>query len=77
MSVSSKSSANKMLENVTVSLFLGRGSGSVMATIGLGNFVSGLGQGGVFPSKGRSKDGSWDFNPRTHVSIFHATTASG
>ena len=72
----SASSKNRTLENVAISIFLGRGSGSVTATIWLGNSISGFGQGGVRPGKGRSKEGSWDFNPRTHVGIPHVTIAS-
>lgn len=69
ISVSSKLSGNRSLENVIVSFYLGAGSGSVVANINSGAFAAGLGAGGVLPGKSKgAKEGSWDFNPKTRVS---------
>ncbi|KAF8313048.1 clathrin adaptor mu subunit [Clavulina sp. PMI_390] len=66
ISATSKLPSNRALENVTVSFYLGEGSGSVTATMGLGISSTGMGAGGtlswnipVLDSHPRSIKGAW------------------
>ena len=68
ITILSKLPSNKSLEQVTISLFLGKGAGSVNASFSLLSAgATGFGRGGVIPAANKGKEGSWDFNPRTQV----------
>lgn len=74
----SKWAGSKILEDVSISLYLGKGAGSVVASLlSVSQDANGFGRGGVTPTS-KVAEGSWDFNPKTQVgSPWHAQLHSG
>ncbi|KAF9520375.1 hypothetical protein BS47DRAFT_1311803 [Hydnum rufescens UP504] len=64
ISASCRLGSTKSLENVTITLFLGKSASSASFTI---SDNAGIGHGGVSAVGNGTKEGSWDFEPKTQI----------